>query len=134
SPASWPARGSIDEEAAVDVDDLCGDVAGLRRAEEGGHPGNIVGGASTADGNLVDELRDALHHLGLDERRRESVGGYARSRVLDGNRLDQSHHPRLGRGVRGGRGRAARLPRARSDCDDAAIVTFAHGAEPATSD
>ena len=56
------ARGSVDEHAAVDVDDGAGDVGGEVGGEEQVDVGDVVGVAEAAE-------RDALDDLGLASRR-----------------------------------------------------------------
>ena len=74
--------------AAVDVDDLTGDKAGKRRAQEQDHVGDFFGLAKAADRNAAQKVLPLLlgellgDHVGFDVRGRDSVGSDAVSGKL----------------------------------------------------
>src|SRR3954471_2479754 len=57
---------SVDQEAAVDVGDLAGDVPRVRRAQEGDQRGDLVGRPEPADRDPRHEVPRVRDHLGVD--------------------------------------------------------------------
>src|SRR5690606_10478541 len=78
--AGGRGRSVAHAEAAVDGDDGAGDVAAAGSGEEADGLGDVLGGAETAQGNVLLDLRLAVlgqgrGHVGLDEPGGDDVHG-----------------------------------------------------------
>src|SRR5690606_25134207 len=118
-----PVSGHV--HAAVHVQGLAGDVAGVRAGEEGHGAGDVRRFAEAAQRDLAEHRllgvrRQVAGHVGVDEARGNHVHGHAAAADLLGQRLAEGDDAGLGRGVVGLAGVAGGADH-RGDVDDAAL-------------
>src|SRR5262245_48358287 len=76
------ATSSVHDEAAVDIHDLAGDEARVRRAEERDHVGDFLHLAVALERDPVAEILDAGQHLRVDQGGCDGVREHSVRRVL----------------------------------------------------
>src|SRR5438552_9928180 len=117
--------------AAVNGQDLAGDVGGGVGEQEGDRPRDVVGLPQAPEGDAAGDRRARLRrhrggHVGLDEAGGHRVHGDGPRGHLPGDRLGEADEPGLARGVVG-LSRVAGQPDDRRDVDDAAVALLQHG-------
>src|SRR5579864_5303259 len=139
-PPCWPRprrwrdeirRGSrrhvstAEDAAAVDAQDLAGDVARERRGEEDDRAGDVFGGGDAAEGDAGQGLvppragERRRRHVGVDPARSHRVDAHPR-RQLDGPGAGGGDHRPLAGGI-GAVARLAALAGGRGQVDDVAV-------------
>ena len=131
-PARAPKRNALRQQAAIDLDRLAGDEAGLVGAQERGHVGDDVGLAAVGPRLLGELLLVLLRPAAMDQRRRDHAGrdaddADAVGAELGRDVLDQADDGGLGRRIGVAAAAAHHAGDRGRDQDDAAITVLLHG-------
>src|SRR5579863_2338724 len=132
-PTRAELAGLVHEHAAVDVEDVAGDVGGGVGGEEDDGAGDFEVGAGAAEGDLGEHglallFVEAVSHGGFNKAGSDGVDGDAAGGDFAGERSSEADESGLAGGVVGLAGLAGAADDG-GDVDDAAPAVFDHGTE-----